>query len=107
MCGIVGLVTSKSLHAAPQLYDTLTVIQHRGQDAAGIATSNPAGNLCIRKDNGLVRDVFQDRSIWPISSATLALAIVATLPQVVARTAKPNLFMSTRPMASCSRTTET
>ena len=63
MCGIVGLVTSKSLHAAPQLYDTLTVIQHRGQDAAGIATSNPAGNLCIRKDNGLVRDVFEDEDM--------------------------------------------
>lgn len=56
MCGIVGIV---SQHAANQdLYDALTVLQHRGQDAAGIATCDD-GQLFLRKANGLVRDVFR------------------------------------------------
>ena len=42
------------------MYDTLTVLQHRGQDAAGIATCDN-GILNLRKDNGLVKDVFRTR----------------------------------------------
>lgn len=42
------------------MYDTLTVMQHRGQDAAGIMTCDN-GKLNLRKDNGLVRDVFRTR----------------------------------------------
>ena len=58
MCGLVGVVTSKDVGLC--LYDTLTVLQHRGQDAAGIMTSDH-GKLNLRKDNGLVRDVFRTR----------------------------------------------
>lgn len=58
MCGLVGVVTNAD--AGVCLYDTLTVLQHRGQDAAGIMTSDN-GKLNLRKDNGLVRDVFGNR----------------------------------------------
>ncbi len=55
MCGIVGIVGRGSVNQA--LYDALLVLQHRGQDAAGIVTCED-GKLHLRKDNGLVRDVF-------------------------------------------------
>lgn len=58
MCGLVGVVTSIDVGVC--LYDTLTVLQHRGQDAAGIMTSDN-GKLNLRKDNGLVNDVFRTR----------------------------------------------
>ena len=58
MCGLVGVVTSNDVGVC--LYDTLTVLQHRGQDAAGIMTSDN-GKLNLRKDNGLVKDVFRTR----------------------------------------------
>lgn len=56
MCGIVGIVSNSPVNQ--ELYDALTVLQHRGQDAAGIVTSD-GQRLHLRKDNGLVRDVFQ------------------------------------------------
>ena len=58
MCGIVGIVGHTP--ANQQIYDALTVLQHRGQDAAGIMTCHE-GELFMRKHNGLVRDVFQHR----------------------------------------------
>lgn len=58
MCGLVGIVGNSDV--AVSLYDTLTVLQHRGQDAAGIATCDN-GKLNLRKDNGLVKDVFRTR----------------------------------------------
>ena len=58
MCGLVGVVVGKD--AGVCIYDTLTVLQHRGQDAAGIMTSDD-GKLNLRKDNGLVKDVFRTR----------------------------------------------
>ncbi|MGS2720610.1 amidophosphoribosyltransferase [Paraglaciecola aestuariivivens] len=58
MCGIVGIVGKSAVNQA--LYDGLTVLQHRGQDAAGIVTVDQ-GKFNLRKDNGLVRDVFHTR----------------------------------------------
>jgi len=55
MCGIIGIVGVEAVNH--RLYDGLTLLQHRGQDAAGIATSND-GRLILRKAAGLVRDVF-------------------------------------------------
>ena len=51
MCGIVGIVSNHSVNQ--QIYDALTVLQHRGQDAAGMTTSD-GKNLHLRKGNGLV-----------------------------------------------------
>ena len=56
MCGLAGIVGHKDV--APEIYDALTVLQHRGQDAAGIMTSHE-GRFTQRKSEGLVRDVFQ------------------------------------------------
>src|ERR1700685_3858616 len=58
MCGIVGIVGTSSVNQ--RLYEALTVLQHRGQDAAGIMTAFE-GRLCSRKGAGLVRDVFEQQ----------------------------------------------
>jgi amidophosphoribosyltransferase len=58
MCGVVGIVSHSPVNQA--IYDALTVLQHRGQDAAGIVTWGESG-LQQRKANGLVRDVFRQR----------------------------------------------
>lgn len=58
MCGIVGIVGSTPVNQS--IYDALTVLQHRGQDAAGIVTSFK-GNFKQRKANGLVKDVFETK----------------------------------------------
>ncbi len=58
MCGIVGIMATSNVNQA--LYDALTVLQHRGQDAAGIVTCQDS-RLFLRKDNGMVRDVFHTR----------------------------------------------
>jgi amidophosphoribosyltransferase len=60
MCGILGIVGRQGVHVNQLLYDGLTVLQHRGQDAAGILTDTE-GNFRLRKSNGLVSDVFYKR----------------------------------------------
>lgn len=58
MCGVVGIAGKSPVNQ--MLFDALTMLQHRGQDAAGIVTSHN-GRLFLRKDNGMVRDVFHTR----------------------------------------------
>jgi len=58
MCGIVGVVSTSNVN--PAVYQALTVLQHRGQDAAGIATCHN-GKFFLRKSRGLIRDVFHKR----------------------------------------------
>lgn len=57
MCGLVGIVGNQDV--AADIYDALTMLQHRGQDAAGIMTCHH-GKFLQRKGEGLVRDVFRD-----------------------------------------------
>lgn len=65
MCGVIGiLLADREAQVSPELYDGLTILQHRGQDAAGIATSD-GSKMFLRKDKGLVR--------IPVSIATFFL----------------------------------
>ncbi|XOV81316.1 MAG: amidophosphoribosyltransferase [Aestuariibacter sp.] len=67
MCGIVGIVGHSAV--AQELFDALTVLQHRGQDAAGMITVDD-GMFHLRKANGLVRDVFRNRHMQRLTGTT-------------------------------------
>ncbi|VFP81908.1 amidophosphoribosyltransferase [Candidatus Erwinia haradaeae] len=57
MCGVVGIAGFMPVNQS--IYDALTMLQHRGQDAAGIVTIDAMNYFHMRKGNGLVSDVFQ------------------------------------------------
>ena len=59
MCGIVGI--SAETNIAAEIYDSLLMLQHRGQDAAGMVVCDSQDKLHSRKSMGYVRDVFQQR----------------------------------------------
>ncbi|EIJ41087.1 amidophosphoribosyltransferase [Beggiatoa alba B18LD] len=63
MCGIIGIVGKSSVNQA--LYDGLTMLQHRGQDAAGIVTCEN-NRFHLRKSNGLVQNVFHTRHMMDL-----------------------------------------
>ena len=60
MCGVIGTVSHSPVNQL--LYDALLLLQHRGQDAAGIATMH-GNSFTMHKANGLVRDVFRTRNM--------------------------------------------
>ena len=60
MCGILGVVAQSPVNQV--LYDGLLLLQHRGQDAAGIVTSEHK-TFHMHKGNGMVRDVFRTRNM--------------------------------------------
>ncbi len=60
MCGVIGVVGHSAVNQL--LYDGLLLLQHRGQDAAGIATAQ-GKRIHIHRGNGLVRDVFRTRDM--------------------------------------------
>lgn len=60
MCGIIGVVGKQGYHVNQLIYDGLTVLQHRGQDAAGIMTEFE-GQFRLRKSTGLVPNIFYSR----------------------------------------------
>ncbi len=68
MCGVVGIVSTEPVNEA--LYNALTVMQHRGQDAAGIVTWGEEQGLRQRRSNGLVRDVFHNRHMLRLDGRT-------------------------------------
>lgn len=59
MCGILGMISNTEV--AQEIYDGLTVLQHRGQDSAGIMTYR--NHFHLKKGNGLVRDVFHTKNM--------------------------------------------
>jgi amidophosphoribosyltransferase len=64
MCGVIGILGQGPVNQS--IYDALTVVQHRGQDAAGIMTCD-GNRVYLRKDNGLVRDVFRTRHMFHLA----------------------------------------
>ncbi|MGR8929427.1 MAG: amidophosphoribosyltransferase [Gammaproteobacteria bacterium] len=72
MCGIAAIVSNQNVNQ--ELYDALTVLQHRGQDAAGIATCE-GSRLHLRKENGLTRDVFSAEEMLKLKG-TMGIAHV-------------------------------
>ena len=64
MCGIVGIVSHQQV--AQVIYDALLVLQHRGQDSAGIVVCDE-NKLNLRKDNGQVSDVFHTRHMLKLT----------------------------------------
>lgn len=68
MCGIIGILSAAGDNVNQSIYDGLTVLQHRGQDAAGIVTLHN-DRFYQRKDNGMVRDVFRTRHMRDLHGA--------------------------------------
>ena len=66
MCGVVGIVGKGPVNQ--DIYDALTVLQHRGQDAAGIVTVD-GDRLHLRKDTGLVSQVFEQRHMQRLAGS--------------------------------------
>lgn len=64
MCGVIGILGSGRVNQS--IYEGLTILQHRGQDAAGIVTSD-GKRVYSRRDNGLVRDVFHTRHMLQLA----------------------------------------
>ena len=61
MCGIVGMVGTAPVNQ--DIYDALLLLQHRGQDATGIATAEPNGVMHNAKAQGMVREAFRTRDM--------------------------------------------
>lgn len=61
MCGIVGIFGKSEV--AARIYDGMTILQHRGQDAAGLTTMEDGGRMRSARGMGLVRDVFSAASM--------------------------------------------
>jgi len=61
MCGIVGMVAGGPVNQ--DIYDALLLLQHRGQDATGIATAEPSGVMHLTKAEGMVREAFRTRDM--------------------------------------------
>lgn len=64
MCGVVGVLANTAVNQ--EIYDALTIIQHRGQDAAGIMTCDHS-RIFLRKSNGLVRDAIRKNHMLRLS----------------------------------------
>ena len=97
MCGIVGIMGVEPVNV--RLYDALTVLQHRGQDAAGIATAENY-QIHSRKENGLVKDVFRTRHMRDlVGNMGLGHVRYPTAGQASAAEAQPFSLLSPYPIA--------
>lgn len=99
MCGIVGIVAKQPI--AQVIYDSLLVLQHRGQDSAGMVTCDE-NKLHLRKDNGQVSDVFHTRHMLKLKG-NMGIGHVRYPTAGCSRQPKPSLFMSIPRTVSHSR----
>lgn len=78
MCGILGLLLADpSGFACPEIFEGLNILQHRGQDAAGIVTCGSQGRFYQCKGNGMVRDIFRDYQLQELyGSMAIAHGII-------------------------------
>ena len=97
MCGVVGIVGHQPVNQA--LYDALTVMQHRGQDAAGIITWGKDG-LVQRKNNGLVRNVFRHRHMLRLTG-NVGIGHIRYPTAGESRTAEAQPFYVNSPYGIC------
>jgi amidophosphoribosyltransferase len=97
MCGVVGIVGAQPVNQA--LYDALTVMQHRGQDAAGIFTWGEDG-LRQHKSNGLVRDVFRHRHMQGLTG-NIGIGHIRYPTSGGARTSEAQPFYVNSPYGIC------
>ena len=85
MCGIVGVISKTPVNQL--IYDALLLLQHRGQDAAGIVTAGPderGTKFFMHKARGMVRDVFRTRNMRALPGT------VAIRSRPTARTVRPS-----------------
>ena len=74
-CGVFGVFENKTCEAAQTVYLALYALQHRGQEACGIAV-NDDGVFSHYKGNGLVPDVFTEERLNSLGSGNMALGHV-------------------------------
>jgi len=98
MCGILGVVAKTPVNQL--LYDGLLVLQHRGQDAAGIVTAD-GNKFQMHKGGGLVRDVFRTRDMRHLVGNMASRIAAIRRPVPLPRSPKPSRSMSILRLASC------
>ncbi|MBW3018629.1 amidophosphoribosyltransferase [Candidatus Woesearchaeota archaeon] len=79
MCGIAGLILKEGL-ASQHLAPILSLVQHRGQDAAGIFSINDKGEITPRKNLGLVSAIFEPESRKPVDEETRKFSVFTKIP---------------------------
>lgn len=104
MCGIVGIAGFMPVNQS--IYDALTVLQHRGQDAAGIVTIDAHNGFRLRKANGLVKDVFEARHMQRLQG-NMGIGHVRYRRPAARAPLRPSLSTSTRRSALRWPTTAT
>jgi hypothetical protein len=104
MCGIVGVISKAPVNQL--IYDALLLLQHRGQDAAGIVTMQ--GTRCfMHKARGMVRDVFRTRNMRGLPGLSAWARCATRRPATPTARKRRSPSTSTRPSASCWCTTAT
>ena len=104
MCGILGVVGQAPVNQL--LYDGLQVLQHRGQDAAGIVTAN-GKTFHMHKGSGMVRDVFRTRNMRSLLGSAGIAHVRYPPPAPPPAWPRRSPSTSIRRSASCWRTTAT